>query len=130
MEYRIAKASEILFPRPALKNSGTFSADDSLLGSERMNRQPSMFDNPNIASFVSLEDLANVDDIQQKVQRIASAQNLQELIAIKQQHFYFEVQTHGQVKLSDVAEIIYMGAQPSETIARLAIETGITIVVR
>jgi multidrug efflux pump subunit AcrB len=89
-----------------------------------------MFDNPNIASFVSLEDIANVDDIQQKVQRIASAQNLQELMAIKQQHFYFEVQVHGQLKLSDVAEIIYLGTQPSETIARLAIEKGITIVVR
>jgi len=49
---------------------------------------------------------------------------------IKQQHFYFEVQVHSQVKLSDVAEIIYTGAQPSETIARLAIERGITIVVR
>jgi multidrug efflux pump subunit AcrB len=130
LEYLIAKASEILSPRPALKNSGTFTADDSLFGSDRMTRQPSMFDNPNIASFVSLEDIANVDDIQQKVQRIASAQNLQELMAIKQQHFYFEVQVHGQVKLSDVAEILYLGTQPSETIARLAIERGITIVVR
>ena len=130
MEYLIAKASEILFPRPALKNSDTFTADDSLFGSDRMTRQPSMFDNPNIASFVSLEDIANVDDIQQKVQRIASAQNLQELRAMKQQHFYFEVQIHGQVKLNDVAEIIYIGTQPSETIARLAREKGITIVVR
>ena len=50
----MAKASEILFPRPALKNSDTFTADDSLFGSDRMTRQPSMFDNPNIASFVSL----------------------------------------------------------------------------
>ena len=71
-----------------------------------------------------------MDDIQQKVQRIASAQNLQELRAMKQQHFYFEVQIHGQVKLNDVAEIIYIGTQPSETIARLAREKGITIVVR
>ena len=130
MEYLIAKASEILFPRPALKNSDTFTADDSLFNSDRMTRQPSMFDNPNIASFVSLQNIANVDDIQQKVQRIASAQNLQELMEIKQQHFYFEVPIHGQVKLSDVAEIIYTGAQASETIARLAIERGITIVVR
>ena len=77
MEYLIAKASEILFPRLALKNSDPFTADDSLFGSDKMTRQPSMFDNPNIASFVSLENIANVDDIQQKVQRIASAQNLQ-----------------------------------------------------
>lgn len=89
-----------------------------------------MFDSPNIASFVSLEELANVNDLQQKVQRIASAQNLEELMAIKQQHFYFEAQIHGQFKLSDVAEIIYLGTQPSETIARLARERGITIVVR
>lgn len=71
-----------------------------------------------------------MDDIQQKVQRIASAQNWQELMAIKQQHFYFEGQIHGQVKLSDVAKIIYISTQPSETIARLAIETGITILVK
>ena len=71
-----------------------------------------------------------MDDIQQKVQRIASAPNLQELMEIKQQHFYFEVQVHGQVKFSDVAEIIYPGTQPSETIAQLAREKGITIVVR
>ena len=71
-----------------------------------------------------------MDDIQQKVQRMSSAQNLQELMEIKQQHFYFEVQVHGQVKLSDVAEIIYKGTQPSETIIQLARERGITLVVR
>lgn len=71
-----------------------------------------------------------MDDIQQKVQRIASAQNLQELMEIKQQHFYFGVKVHGQVKLSDVAEIIYVGTQPSEIIAQLARERGVTIVVR
>ena len=116
--------------KPATKTRSTFTADDSLFGPDRMTRQPSMFDNPNIASFVSLEDIANVDDLQQKIQRIASAQNLQELTEIKQQHYYFEVQVHDQVKFSDVAEIIYKGTQPSETIIQLARERGITLVVR
>jgi hypothetical protein len=61
--------------KPSVRSRVTFSGDDSLfpLGyPERMTRQPSALDNPNIASFLSLEDIADASKLQQKVQRIAS----------------------------------------------------------
>ncbi|MCL1468012.1 hypothetical protein [Argonema galeatum] len=81
-------------------------------------RQPSMFEAANIASFVSWEDIVgNAENLQLRLEAIASATSLADLMEAKEQHFYFEAQIHDRVTIEDIAEIIYIEDIPSGLIS-------------
>lgn len=126
-----------------VRNRTTFTGDDSLsntlgrmfeVGDSGVFRQPSNLNDPNISSFLSMQDIENLNPLSlaDAVERIASADTLLELHQLKidlgyQYSSYIEVQIHGQVTVNDIAEIIYLQSSPSDEIVTLSGANGIPI---